>query len=70
MSKRTIEIEITVNIEGSKYRVYDKSKYHEDWDLESVAVAEVNYLARKMSAALSPCYYEHSLVTTDKVEES
>jgi hypothetical protein len=69
MNKRTIEIEILVNIGGTKYRVYDKSKYHEDWDLESVASAEVDFLAYKMRAALEPCYYQHTFGIPAKSEK-
>jgi len=62
MKKRTIEIEILVNIGGSKYRVYDKSNFHEDWDLEACAASEVEFLARKMGAALQPCFYDHQAI--------
>jgi hypothetical protein len=64
MGKRTIEIEILVNIGGSKYRVYDKSNFHEDWDLEACAASEVEFLARKMGGALQPCFYDHAAINT------
>jgi hypothetical protein len=62
MKKRDIEIEILVNIGGSKYRVYDKSNFHSDWDLEACAASEVEYMARKMCAALQPCFYDHDAI--------
>jgi len=62
MNRRTVEIEILVNIGGTKYRVYDKSKFHEDWDVEACAASEVEYMARKMCAALQPCFYDHDVI--------
>jgi hypothetical protein len=62
VKKRTVEIEILVNIGGSKYRVYDKSNFHSDWDLEACAASEVEYMARKICAALQPCFYDHQVI--------
>jgi len=72
MNKRTIEIEILVSIGNSKYRLYEKSKFHDDWDLEACAAAEVEFLARRMGGALQPCFYQHAsaVVAGSDKEES
>jgi hypothetical protein len=59
MNKRTIEIKIEVTIGGKKYQIHDKKKYHEDWDLESVAASELDFFSTQVRAALEPCFFNH-----------
>lgn len=59
MRKREIEIKILVRIDNTKYEVHDKNRYHEDWDLEQVAAAELDLFAEKIKNSLQPCFYDH-----------
>jgi hypothetical protein len=62
MKKQKLEVMIKVNINGTKFEIHEKSKIHSDWDIESVAAAEVNFLATKMVGAMSPCFYDHDAI--------
>jgi hypothetical protein len=62
MKKQKLEITIRVNINGTVMEINEKSKVHSDWDIESVAAAEVNFMATKIVGAIKPCFYDHEAI--------
>jgi hypothetical protein len=62
MKNQKLEITIRVNINGTVMEIHEKSKVHSDWDIESVAAAEVNFMATKIVGAINPCFYDHDAI--------
>jgi hypothetical protein len=57
-----LKIKIRVEIENTWYELTDTQDVDiEEWDIEGVASEAIEALSFRMKAALSPCFWDHTV---------
>ena len=69
MSNGTVEVRLTVKMNGHEYVIGSVHEIDEDWDSDSFASQQVEYTAMQMQSALNPCFIDHAY-DINKVKDS